>query len=175
MSPNTIFGAEKSILFILLSYMAVLSSPFPTSFLPLQGDADQEAKGWLQLERNHIPSCIPWALQPLPWALSSYRGDQRSSAVFPQACVLSTYVNKKGRRPAEAELKSSSPSWLLMTTSRKRDGYCSYCYYCYKWASGGCCVDNILLTHCKQRRKFIADPCMLANINKNVKSSLKKK
>lgn len=113
----------------------------------------------------------PLALQPLPWAPCSYTGDQRSSPGLPQACVLSTYVDRKGRWPAEAELKSSSPSWLLTRTSQKRDGCCLYCYYCYKWGSGVCCVDNILLARCKQRRTFLADPCKLANISKNVKSS----
>lgn len=43
-----------------LSYMAVLPLALPTSFLPLQGEAAQEAKVWLQKERNHmcfIPLC----------------------------------------------------------------------------------------------------------------------
>lgn len=76
--------------------------------------------------------------------------------------VFCPHVGKKERGPAEAELKRSSPRWLLMRTSWKRDVYCSYRYYCYKWISGVCY--NILHTCCKQRRKFIADLCKLAKI-----------
>lgn len=95
-------------------------------------------------------------------------------AALPRAWFLSTCADRKGRRRAESELKSRRPRQLLPRSFWKSDGHCLYCYYCYQGVAGVFWV-YILLTRCKQRKKFIADPCKLANINTNVKSSLKKK
>lgn len=54
----------------------------PISFLPLQGEAAQEAKVWLQRERNHM---------------CSWTGEQSSSSALLQACVLFTCIERKGR------------------------------------------------------------------------------
>lgn len=131
----------------------------PTPFLPLQGEAAQEAKVWLQKQRNHM---------------CSQTGEQRGSSALLQASVLFPCVERKGRRAGEAKQKSSSPKLAanLNIPLAGGEGYCFYCCDCSEWVSG---VDNILLTCRKQRRKFIADSCKLANINKSVRRVWKEK
>lgn len=157
-----------------------LSSPVFVFFFFLQYRTTQSPDTFLELSYVAVlplalqyPSCLcKGKLLRKPRERGTTCAPRQENKAAPQHFF--TRVERKGRWPGEAEQKSSSPSWLPTWTSLlcEREGYCLHRCDCYKWVSG---VDNILLTCCKQRRKFVADSCRLANINKNVRSIWKEK